>query len=68
MPGVATELMLGLAELGHEIDCYLSGRERDIPDRLAKAERVSFHWGTRRVALEPVVQPHASSGASFLAF
>ena len=46
VPGVATELMLGLAELGHRIDCYLSGRERDIPERLAKAERVTFHWGT----------------------
>ena len=46
MPGVATELMLGLAALGHQIDCYLSGRERSIPDRIAKAEGVTFHWGT----------------------
>lgn len=46
VPGVATELMLGLAGLGHQIDCYLSGREREIPDRLAKASGVTFHWGT----------------------
>ncbi|MCW3019079.1 MAG: glycosyl transferase [Solirubrobacterales bacterium] len=46
MPGVATELMLGLAELGHQIDCYLAGRERAIPDRVAKADGVTFHWGT----------------------
>lgn len=38
--------MLGLAELGHQIDCYLSGREREIPDRVAKANGVTFHWGT----------------------
>jgi glycosyltransferase involved in cell wall biosynthesis len=45
-PGVATELMLGLTKLGHRIDCYLTGREREIPDRLAKADGVTFHWGT----------------------
>jgi glycosyltransferase involved in cell wall biosynthesis len=38
--------MIGLAELGHQIDCYLSGREREIPDRVAKANGVTFHWGT----------------------
>jgi glycosyltransferase involved in cell wall biosynthesis len=45
-PGVATELMLGLAGLGHQIDCYLSGREREIPDRVARADGVTFYWGT----------------------
>jgi glycosyltransferase involved in cell wall biosynthesis len=46
VPGVATELLLGLAGLGHQIDCYLSGGERPLPDRLADADGVTFHWGT----------------------
>jgi glycosyltransferase involved in cell wall biosynthesis len=46
VPGVATELLLGLTALGHEIDCYLTGTERDLPERVRRAERLTFHWGT----------------------
>jgi glycosyltransferase involved in cell wall biosynthesis len=46
VPGVATELLLGLAALGHRVDCYLSGSQRSLPQRLADVEGVSFHWGT----------------------
>lgn len=48
MPGVATELLLGLAALGHQIDCYLPGATRGLPERLLQAPGVSFHWGTAR--------------------
>jgi glycosyltransferase involved in cell wall biosynthesis len=46
VPGVATELLHGLAALGHQIDCFLPGASRELPARLAEDERVSFVWGT----------------------
>jgi glycosyltransferase involved in cell wall biosynthesis len=46
VPGAATELLLGLTALGHEIDCYLTGAERELPERVSRAERLTFHWGT----------------------
>ena len=45
-PGVATELLLGLVELGHRIDCHLTGGERELPARIAHADGLTFHWGT----------------------
>ncbi|HWX74797.1 MAG TPA: glycosyltransferase family 4 protein [Solirubrobacteraceae bacterium] len=48
VPGVATELLFGLAELGHELDCYLPGTGREVPARLAEHERVRFIWGTSK--------------------
>jgi glycosyltransferase involved in cell wall biosynthesis len=45
VPGVATELLLGLTRLGHEIDCYLPGTERALPKRIVDAERVTVIWG-----------------------
>jgi glycosyltransferase involved in cell wall biosynthesis len=46
VPGVATELLLGLAKLGHRIDCYLPGTSRALPDRIADAEGITMIWGT----------------------
>jgi glycosyltransferase involved in cell wall biosynthesis len=46
VPGVAAELLLGLVELGHRVDCYLPGTARALPQRLVEAERLSFTWGT----------------------
>jgi glycosyltransferase involved in cell wall biosynthesis len=46
VPGVATELLLGLAKLGHRIDCYLPGTARPLPDRIADADGITMIWGT----------------------
>ncbi|HWG09796.1 MAG TPA: glycosyltransferase family 4 protein [Solirubrobacteraceae bacterium] len=48
VPGVATELLYGLARLGHRVDCFLPGAEREVPARLAAEERLTFVWGTSR--------------------
>lgn len=48
VPGVATELLHGLAQLGHHVDCFLPGAEREVPERLAAQERLTFVWGTSR--------------------
>jgi len=44
-PGVAAELLEGLAELGHRIDCFLPGTGRHLPQRLAENENLTFVWG-----------------------
>jgi glycosyltransferase involved in cell wall biosynthesis len=46
VPGVASDLMLGLTGLGHHIDCYLPGTARSLPERIAQADRLTFIWGT----------------------
>jgi len=46
VPGVATELLYGLTQLGHSIDCFLPGAERKVPTRLATQQRLTFVWGT----------------------
>jgi glycosyltransferase involved in cell wall biosynthesis len=46
VPGVASDLLEGLAALGHEIDCFLPGAARELPPRLLEAERLRFIWGT----------------------
>jgi glycosyltransferase involved in cell wall biosynthesis len=48
VPGVATELLYGLSKLGHEVDCFFAGAEREVPQRLAAAENLTFVWGTSR--------------------
>jgi glycosyltransferase involved in cell wall biosynthesis len=48
VPGVATELLYGLSKLGHEVDCFFAGAEREVPQRLAAAEKLTFVWGTSR--------------------
>jgi glycosyltransferase involved in cell wall biosynthesis len=46
VPGVAADLLHGLAGLGHRIDCFLPGTERALPARLESEERLTFIWGT----------------------
>jgi glycosyltransferase involved in cell wall biosynthesis len=46
VPGVAMELLCGLAEIGHSIDCYLPGVAREVPARLLEQQRIEFVWGT----------------------
>jgi glycosyltransferase involved in cell wall biosynthesis len=45
-PGVVTELLDGLAELGHRIDCFFPGAGQNLPARLAARENLTFVWGT----------------------
>ena len=45
-PGVVTELLDGLSALGHEIDCFLPGAARQIPERLHGREGLEFFSGT----------------------
>ncbi|HEY1449429.1 MAG TPA: glycosyltransferase family 4 protein, partial [Solirubrobacteraceae bacterium] len=45
-PGVVTELLGGLAELGHQIDCFLPGTPRSIPERLSSQRNLEFVSGT----------------------
>jgi glycosyltransferase involved in cell wall biosynthesis len=44
-PGVAAELLEGLADLGHRIDCFLPGAGRNLPQRLADNANLTFVWG-----------------------
>jgi glycosyltransferase involved in cell wall biosynthesis len=46
VPGVATELLHGLASLGHRIDCFFPGARRELPERLTDDARLEFVWGT----------------------
>ena len=45
VPGVATELLHGLAGLGHRIDCFSASPEHALPPRLAGVENLVFIWG-----------------------
>jgi glycosyltransferase involved in cell wall biosynthesis len=47
-PGVVTELLDGLSELGHRIDCFLPGTARNIPQHLSRHEHLVFISGTNR--------------------
>jgi glycosyltransferase involved in cell wall biosynthesis len=44
-PGVVTELLEGLVELGHQIDCFFPGRGQFVSARLAERENPAFIWG-----------------------
>ena len=46
VPGVASDLLLGLTGLGHHVDCYLPGTARSLPQRIVQADRLTFIWGT----------------------
>lgn len=45
-PGVATELLDGLARRGHQIDCFFPAAGRELPDRLTAHDNLTFIWGT----------------------
>jgi glycosyltransferase involved in cell wall biosynthesis len=46
VPAVATELLHGLARLGHRIDCFFPAAGREPPAILAGDENIVFVWGT----------------------
>jgi glycosyltransferase involved in cell wall biosynthesis len=46
VPGVATELLRGLAQRGHRIDCYFPSSGHPMPGRLEGVENITFIWGT----------------------
>jgi glycosyltransferase involved in cell wall biosynthesis len=45
VPGVVTELLEGLVELGHEIDCFFPGSGQFVPERLVDRDNPTFIWG-----------------------
>ncbi len=47
VPGVATDLLHGLARRGHRIDCLLPGSGHKLPDRLEGEQNLTFIWGMR---------------------
>lgn len=44
VPGVATDLIFGLAELGHRVDCMIAGRPAELPARVKEHPNVRFVW------------------------
>lgn len=44
VPGVATDLLHGLAGLGHRVDCVIASRPHDLPPRLEGVENLTFVW------------------------
>jgi glycosyltransferase involved in cell wall biosynthesis len=46
VPGVAAELLHGLAARGHRIDCFFPSSGQQLPARLTEEDRIEFVWGT----------------------
>jgi len=46
VPGVARDLLHGLAERGHRIDCFLPSGGQRIATQLAENPSIAFVWGT----------------------
>ncbi len=46
--GLAAELLHGLAQRGHRIDCFFPSTGQSRPERLAQDTNVTFTWGTAR--------------------
>ncbi len=44
VPGVATDLLHGLARRGHRVECILAGEPHELPERLQGLETLSFVW------------------------
>ncbi|HEX4466237.1 MAG TPA: glycosyltransferase family 4 protein [Solirubrobacteraceae bacterium] len=44
VPGIATDLLHGLAALGHRIDCYFPGQPSELPRRLAGLDSLTVLW------------------------
>jgi glycosyltransferase involved in cell wall biosynthesis len=44
--GVVTDLLDGLAERGHEIDCFFPAAGLEVPARLLEHKNLVFIWGT----------------------
>ncbi len=46
VPGVAIDLLHGLAQLGHRIDCFFPSRERKLPAKISNIDNLTIVWGT----------------------
>ena len=44
VPGVATDLLHGLATRGHRVQCIFAGEAHELPERLEGLEGLSFAW------------------------
>jgi glycosyltransferase involved in cell wall biosynthesis len=44
VPGVATELLGGLADMGHRLDCFFPGAPAELPERLESHPNLEFVW------------------------
>jgi glycosyltransferase involved in cell wall biosynthesis len=45
VPGIATDLLRGLAALGHQIDCFFPSQERSLPAAITDVDHLKFVWG-----------------------
>jgi glycosyltransferase involved in cell wall biosynthesis len=48
VPGIAVDLLHGLGELGHRIDCFFPSHAQDLPARVADVDNLTFVWGTSK--------------------
>lgn len=46
VPGIACDLLSGLPQLGHRIDCFFPARAHELPDAIVGVENLEFVWGT----------------------
>ncbi len=45
VPGIATDLLYGLAKLGHRIDCFFPSHEHALPPLITGVPNITFVWG-----------------------
>lgn len=45
VPGIATDVLHGLAALGHRVDCFFPSREHELPDRVTNVKNLTLVWG-----------------------
>ncbi len=45
-PGIVTDLLEGLLQRGHRIDCFFPAQARELPERLAGYDNLTVIWGT----------------------
>ncbi len=46
VPGIATDLLRGLAALGHRIDCFFPSQGHAVPPAIADVDNLTLVWGT----------------------
>jgi glycosyltransferase involved in cell wall biosynthesis len=46
VPGIATDLLTGLAKMGHRIDCFFPSQEHELPPAITDVENLTIVWGT----------------------
>jgi glycosyltransferase involved in cell wall biosynthesis len=45
VPGIATDLLHGLAKLGHRIDCFFPSHRHELPPLITDLENLTVVWG-----------------------